>query len=89
MNSRPKRKARPRSDSWPRFSNEDVVDLINAGAERVERRHHHDADENWVEAEAHIDDIGGVGPEDDEGGMGDVDDVEDTERERHAAVTAA
>ena len=70
-----------------------VVDLVDAGAEQIEHRHHDDADQDRVDAEAGVDDIGDVGAENDEGGMRDVDDVEDAERDRdadgHGGIEAA
>ena len=62
----------------------DVVDLVDGGAERVERRSQDDARKNRIDAERGIDEIGGVGAENDEGGVGDVDNVENAERQRHA-----
>src|SRR6476620_7635955 len=62
----------------------DIVDLVDGGAERVERRSQGDAGENRIDAERAIDEIGGVGAENDEGGVGDVDNVENAERQRYA-----
>src|SRR5262249_57357825 len=53
-----------------------VIDLIDAGAEEIERRQHDDADHDRIDAEPGVDDIGDIRAEDDEGGMRDVDDVE-------------
>jgi hypothetical protein len=61
-----------------------VIDLIDHGAERIERRQQHHARQDRVDAEPGIDDIGDVGTEDDEPRMRDVDDVEDSERDRDA-----
>src|SRR6185503_12282245 len=61
-----------------------VVDLIDRGTERIERRQHENGGEDRIEAERLIDDVGDVGAEDDERRMRDVDDVEDAERNRHA-----
>ena len=45
----------------------DVVDLIDRDAQHVERRQQDDAGQDRVEPEHAVDDIGGVGAEDDEG----------------------
>src|SRR5262249_56729823 len=62
----------------------DVIDLIDRGAERVERRQDDDAGEDGIEAEVGIDDVSDVGAEDDEGRVSDVDDVENAEGDRDA-----
>src|SRR5262249_28375627 len=59
-----------------------VVDLVDRGPERIERRQHDDRDQDRINPEMGVDDIGDVGAENDEGGMRDVDDVEDPERDR-------
>ncbi len=84
MNRMPKKNASPRSASCPRFSNDEVVDLIHRGAERVEHRQHQQADQHRIEAEILIDDVGEIGAEDDERRMRDVDDIEHPERDRDA-----
>ena len=61
-----------------------VIDLIDRGPEREERRKHDDAGEDRIEAEGLIDDIGDIRAEDDECRMRDVDDVEDAERDRNS-----
>ena len=61
-----------------------VVDLVDAGAERVKGRQHDDAGEDRIEAEIVVHHVGGVRAENDEGRMRDVDDVEDAERQRDA-----
>jgi hypothetical protein len=66
------------------FFERHVIDLINAGAEHVERRRRDDRGENRIDAQRRVDDIGDVGAENDEGGMRDVDDVENAERQRYA-----
>ena len=43
-----------------------------------------DADQDRVDAEIRIDDIGDKGPEHDEGRVRDIDDVEHAEGDRHA-----
>jgi hypothetical protein len=70
MNSRPKKNARPRSASCPNFSND--------------RRQRHHARQDRIDAEAHIEQVGNIGTENDESGMRDVDDVENAERDRNA-----
>ena len=66
------------------FFERQVVDLIDRGAEREKRRQHENADENRIDAEIDVDEIGEIGAEDDKGGMRDVDDVEHAERNRNA-----
>jgi hypothetical protein len=66
------------------FLERDIVDLVDGGAERVERRSQDDAGENRIDAERGIDEIGGIGAENDEGRVGDVDNVENAERQRYA-----
>src|SRR5271156_4689659 len=57
----------------------DVVDLIDAGAERVEGGNDDDAGQDRIKPEMRIDDVGDVGAKDDEGRVGDIDDVENAE----------
>ena len=56
-----------------------VVDLIDEDAEQIEQRQRDDADDDRIDAELAIDDIGDVGAENDETRMRDVDDVEHAE----------
>ncbi len=61
-----------------------IVDLINSGAEHEECRRHDNGGQNRIEAEIGVDDIGDVGPENNESRVCNVDDVENAERYRHA-----
>src|SRR5215510_525473 len=57
-----------------------VVDLINGGAEHIKHRQHHDADDDRVNTERDIDDVGDIRTENDESGMRYIDDVEHSKR---------
>ena len=61
-----------------------VVDAIDGGPQQVEDRGEEEAGEDGVEAEGAVHHVGGVGAEDEKGGLGDVGDVEEAEDERHA-----
>jgi hypothetical protein len=61
-----------------------VVDLVRAHADEKEYRRHDEADQDRIDAEIRIDDIGDKGPEHDKGRVGNVDDVEHAEGDRHA-----
>jgi len=39
-----------------------VVDLVDRRAERKEQRQHYDADDDRIDAEPRVDDIGDIGP---------------------------
>src|SRR6266404_6290156 len=49
-----------------------IVNLINSHTEQKERRRHYDTDQDRVDAEARINDVGDKGPEHDERRMGDI-----------------
>src|SRR5947209_19610693 len=53
-----------------------VVDLVDRHADEKKRRSHDGADQDRVDAEVGVDDIGDKGPEHDERRVRDVDDVE-------------
>src|SRR5262245_9842395 len=60
-----------------------VIDLVNEGAEHIECRQHHEADQDRVEAERDIDNVGDVRTKDNESRMRDIDDVEHSEGYRN------
>src|SRR5205807_5643060 len=70
-----------------------VIDLIDRAAQHVERRQHDQADEDRVDAEIGVDDVGDVRAQDDERRVRDIDDVENAERDRdyrgHGGIEAA
>ncbi len=62
----------------------DVVDLVDRGAEQIERRQREHGGQDRIHPQRRVGQVGDVGTEDDEGGMGNVDDVEHAEGDRHA-----
>ena len=62
------------------FFERNVINLIDAGTQRIECRCGDNRGEDRIEPEGGVDDVGDVGAEDNERRMGDVDDVENAER---------
>src|SRR6516164_7681880 len=60
------------------------IDLVHRHADQKKYRRHDDADQDRIDAEIRIDQIGDKRPEHDKGRVGDVNDVEHAEGDRHA-----
>ncbi len=56
-----------------------IIDLVDGKAQQVEHRQHQQARQDGIDPDPDIQEIGGIGSDDDEGRMGDVDDVEHAE----------